>query len=393
MAQALADRYQVIDSDTHVSEPPDLWTSRVSVEKWGDLVPHVRHDPKRGEDRWWFGDVRGTTVANFCMAGWGEFPPDHPKTLEEGDPGCYDPRERLKRMDEYGIHAQVLYPNVIGFSAQHFLGLKDPELMLECVRAYNDFLIDFANESGSPDRFIPVMALPFWDVEASVKEIERGVEIGHKGILFGSEFQNFDRPPLGDRHWDPIWAAAQANGLSINFHTGSGGVSEFDKDIPEGYGRQAHFARISLLFFIGNSRAISDVAMSGICHRFPELNFVSVESGVGWLPYLIEAMDWQWKNSGAFKEHPDRELPSVYFRRQIYGCFWFEQDNIKWVVDYIPDNVLYETDYPHPTSMSPGPASFAENPRDLMEKQFEGVPEETIAKVLHGNAARLYHLD
>ena len=88
----------------------------------------------------------------------------------------------------------------------------------------------------------------------------------------------------------------------------------------------------------------------GVCARFPELMMVSVESGVGWLPALLETFDWQWGNSGVVAEHPEYDLlPSEYFRRQIYGCFWFErQSAIDAIVRY-PDNFLYETDFPHPT--------------------------------------------
>jgi hypothetical protein len=52
------DQYRVIDTDTHVIEPYDLWTSRLSVAKWGDKVPHVKWDEKLREDAWYFGDQR-----------------------------------------------------------------------------------------------------------------------------------------------------------------------------------------------------------------------------------------------------------------------------------------------------------------------------------------------
>ena len=118
---------------------------------------------------------------------------------------------------------------------------------------------------------------------------------------------------------------------------------------------------------------------------------MSVESGVGWLPFVLEAFDWQWSNAGIHKEHPDYDLtPSEYFRRQIFGCFWFEESGIAKVLDLYPDNILYETDYPHPTSMSVGPASTAVQPRSYAARVLEGVPESTVERVLHGSAAELY---
>ena len=73
-------------------------------------------------------------------------------------------------------------------------------------------------------------------------------------------------------------------------------------------------------------RCIADLIFGGVCHRFPDLKLVSVESGVGWIPAALETFDWQWRNGGVRDEHPEYDLlPSEYFRRQIYGCFWFEQ--------------------------------------------------------------------
>jgi hypothetical protein len=79
---------------------------------------------------------------------------------------------------------------------------------------------------------------------------------------------------------------------------------------------------------MNNANAIVHTIKGGICQRFPSLNFVSVESGIGWIPFFLEAMDWQWKKYGLHKFHPDRLLPSEYFRRQFYSCFWFERATI-----------------------------------------------------------------
>ena len=85
-------------------------------------------------------------------------------------------------------------------------------------------------------------------------------------------------------------------------------------------------------------------------------------------------------------------MPSEIFRRQCYGTFWFERDTLGLLEKY-PDNFMFETDYPHPTAMSPGPASPAERPGDHIAAAFKDVPEDVARKALHGNAARIYHLD
>jgi len=138
---------------------------------------------------------------------------------------------------------------------------------------------------------------------------------------------------------------------------------------------------------------MADVIFGGVCHRFPDLKFVSVESGIGWLIFVLEAFDWQWSNAGIHKEHPEYDLlPSEYFKRQIYGCFWFEEHGLAKALELYPDNILYETDYPHPTSMSVGPQSMAVHPREYASRVLDGIDEAAVEKVLHGNAAKLYGL-
>ena len=146
---------------------------------------------------------------------------------------------------------------------------------------------------------------------------------------------------------------------------------------------------------MGNARTIALLTCGGICHRFPDLSFVSVESGIGWIPYALETLDWQWKNCGVREEHPEYDLlPSEYFHRQIYGCFWFERESALSAIEQLgPDNILYETDFPHPTSMSPGPATTAVAPPDYIDATLGHLPDDTLRKILHDNAARLYGVD
>ena len=136
----------------------------------------------------------------------------------------------------------------------------------------------------------------------------------------------------------------------------------------------------------------SDLIFGGVCHRFPNLNLVSVESGVGWIQPYLESADWQFVNSETRKEHPEYDLlPSEYFKRQIYGCFWFESKGLKSALQDLSENLLWETDYPHPTCQHPGlEGGLTQRPVDYAEQVFEGVPEATIQAVLHDTAAELY---
>jgi len=386
----LCERYAVADVDAHIIEPPNLWTSRLSEARWGDMIPHVAYDERSGEDRWYVGSKRLFGAGAFAQAGWREFPPSHPPNLREALPAAVDPKERLAYMDEVGVYYQLLYPNILGFHSHVFLKEMETELATECVRAYNDFLTEFC--SADPVRLIAMMMLPFWDIGASVAEMRRCADMGHKGVLFAAQYEKVGLPPLVDDHWEPVLAQAQEMGLSMNFHCGflqtpeelRGAVNQAEK---------LSFTRESSLVLLGNARNVADVVLSGVCHRYPELKFVSVENGAGWLPYLCESMDWQWLNVGAHKDFPERLLPSEYVRRQIYAMYWFEQASMRSVVDLLGDNLMFETDFPHATSLSPGPASESPSPRDVMERSLAGLPDETVGKILQYTATGLYHLE
>src|SRR4051812_32263193 len=204
----------IIDCDTHVSEPPDLWTSRLG-RKWGDRVPHVVTEPD-GREMWVVDGNRIAGSGQFAMAGWGETERPFPPTFADADPASWDPVQRLARMDEYGLHAQVLYPNILAFYMPLFFKVANRDLTVDLVRAYNDFLAEFASED--PGRLVPLMLLPFWDVELSLAEMARCEAAGHKGIVFANNFTKVGLPVLWDEHWHRIFEQAQGLELSINFH-------------------------------------------------------------------------------------------------------------------------------------------------------------------------------
>ncbi len=390
MATDLFETYKVVDVDTHLTEPPDVWTARMSQAKWGDLVPHVVN--KRGVDVWVAGNNRIGSPGSSAMAGWDGFVPNGPPTFEQIHPSMYDSHERLAWLDREGIWAQVLYPNVGGFGSAFFLQLGDADLMLECVRTYNDFLIDWC--SADPRRLIPVMSTPFWDLDACVAEIERSVANGHRAVNFCNQPEHYGVPPLAHPHWDPVWAAAQDLGVPISFHIGGGDIGRKVSEGADFMGVQPAFARFSALLIVDNQRCLAELIFGGVCHRFPRLKFVSVESGVGWMPGVIEVFDWQWRNSGVTRDRPEYDLlPSEYFRRQIHGCFWFEDVAARHAIEQYPDNMLYETDYPHPTCQYPSPPTPARFPRDYANDALAALSPELQRKVLHDNAARLYQLD
>lgn len=381
----------IIDADAHLTEIPTLWTDRLP-SKWHDLVPRVEYHEPSGSERWRIGDRWCAGVGTFSRAGHAEFPPSYPLTWDEVGLENYDLGARVGWMDRNGITAQVLYPNLVAFEGHAIMALDDRKLALAIVQAQNDYLADFA--AGAPGRFILVANLPFWSLEDSINEMRRCAGLGFTGIIWAATLDRHGLPATTDPYWDPLYAEAQDLDMSVSFHVGVGltegelgtgePVSVEDYDVPEA-------AYVTTLGFMGNSRTISKLILHGLCHRFPRLNFVSVESGFGYVPFLIETLDWQWKNHGGHR-YADRLLPSEYFRRQIYSTYWFEQTTLP-LLEVLPDNTMFETDMPHPTSLTPGAGSASPPAHELVSASIDRFGEDLMRKVLFENAAKLYHYD
>ena len=375
--------YTIIDVDTHVTESPDLWTKRAPA-KMRDLVPRIETD-KDGKLSWIVGGTPMLASPGLtATAGVGNFK-NPPKTYEEMHPGAYDAKERLKYMDKMGIWAMVMYPNVGGFGAQEFLKLNDPELMLTCVQIYNDWQTEWA--SADSRRLLPITSTPFWDVSAAVKEVRRCAAMGHKGILFTGEPQFWGQPLLGERHWDPLWEVACELDLPISFHIGSGNMEMgLLQNKMAAYGKMAAFTELSVNIFLRNGIQLNDLLMSGVLARYPKIKFVSVESGIGWIPFALEALDYQFYGNSVAEEHPEFDmLPSQYFARNVYACYWFEQTAPRRLIDKVGvDNILFETDFPHPTSL------YGEEVHARIKGGLSDCEESVRRKILWENGQKLY---
>jgi predicted TIM-barrel fold metal-dependent hydrolase len=354
--------YQIIDVDTHITEPADVWTSRVAA-RHRDHVPHVKR--VEGRDLWFLEGEQIAIVGGTAPAGWTRPMPEFPPGYDDIHPASFDASARLALMDQRGIWAEVLYPNVGGFGSQRFLALDDSELKYECVRAYNDFQADWT--SIAPDRLIPTTATPFWDIDACVREVERCAKLGFRAVNFTGEPQAFGLPYLGEPHWDPLWSAVCDHEMVLSFHIGSGAFDWDDKRV-EARGLAEAYALQSVALFTRNGLQICDLLMSGVLPRYPKLRVVSVESGIGWMPFMFEALD----------------PPSQYFADQVYSTFWFEEAATDMIGTHISaDNIMFETDFPHPTCLY-------ENVQEKLSASIGHLSEDVRRKVLWENAATVY---
>jgi predicted TIM-barrel fold metal-dependent hydrolase len=391
----------IVDTDTHVCEPPDLWTSRMSAKEWGDLIPHVEWtEDAQGPVQEWVSGARrlGQTGVSVVYRGPSgerqireDIYPQLPRVWSDVHPSAYDPRERVKVMDETGIRVAALYPNVGLMSMK---GLRDntpADFSLELIRAYNDYILSWCE--ACPGRFIPLALVPYWDVVAAVAEIGRCSALGHLGIITTGAPQAHGLPSMSHRQWDPMWAAAEAAAMPVSFHIATG---DNDKQYrsPENRERMAleghrlALARMSVTALLDNSFVLTDLLVSGILPRFPHLKFISVESGMGWIPFTLEALDYHFDKYRVAEHRPEFEAPpSFYFRRQVYVNYWFEKLE-PWHIEKVgTDNLLWETDYPHPTSFT-----SADEVNEAIRRGLSDVTDEIRDKILWKNAACLYGL-
>ena len=389
MAEPIFADVDIVDSDTHWSEPHDLWTS-LAPAKYKDLVPQIK---ERNGKRMWVvnGDI--PIAGDYAVSA---ILPDGEKMLglrflradiERVHAASYDCDARLAYMDDYGISHGIVYPNVGGFGNQRFLRVEDRNLRIACVQIYNDWMNDLQRRSN--DRILPMALVPWWDIEACVAEVERAKGLGARGVVMCSNPHDSGMPNFAQEAWRPFWEVCEALEMPINFHIGaSEGDIDWSGAVP--YDTWPGDVKLSLggaAIFLGQLRWLANLLISDVPERYPNLKFVSVESGIGWLPFLLEALDYQFGETAPEHLAHLSMLPSDYFRRQFYGCFWFESAMLAPAIDFLGSTqVMFETDFPHPTCLYP-------DSRSRVRESIGHLDLDVQKKILRGNAASLYGIE
>jgi predicted TIM-barrel fold metal-dependent hydrolase len=386
-ARELLAGVKVIDVDTHFSEPWDLWTSRAPASLKHRVPRTVRKD---GKVQWiidedtpvGFGGAGGSSaiLRDGSKLGGFEF---FNLTIEDIHLGASVGKARVEVMDQQGIHAQIVYPNLLGFGGQVGKGV-DPALRLASVKIFNDAMAEMQAESN--DRILPMILLPWWDVKESIAELERGVRMGMKGVNMTSDTQDMENlPPLSHPHYDDLFKACVQHNLSVNFHIGGSdsGNAWFAQGRWPGLTNNENLAMGGALLLSSNMRVIGNIIMSHMLDRHPGLKIVSVESGVGWIPYLLEALDYL-----SIEQRVEHARPIAdTFRAHIYATTFFERKSLIATVSQIgADNIMFETDFPHPACLYPDWMDY------LGDTIAQLAPEDRF-KIFSGNAARVYGVD
>ena len=368
----------LVSVDDHVVEPPDVFEGRLPA-KYRDLAPRfiTRDD---GTNAW---EYEGNVMANVALNAVAGRPPEEygiePTSFDEIRPGTHDIHERIKDMDANGVLGSLCFPSFTGFCGQLFARTQDKDVALAMVQAYNDWHLD-AWCGSYPGRFIPCVIPAIWDPEVMAAEMRRTAAKGALAITFSENPSKLGWPSFHSDHWDPFWQACCDEDIVVCLHIGSS--SELVITAPD-----APMDVLITLTPMNIVHAAADLVWSPVLRKFPGLKIALSEGGIGWIPYFLERIDYNYQKHHFWtgQDFGDR-LPSEVFNDHIITCFIDDHFGVASRAALDMDKVCWECDYPHSDSTWPtAPETFM--------KQMDGVDRHDIDRISHLNAMRNFRYD
>jgi predicted TIM-barrel fold metal-dependent hydrolase len=392
---------RVISVDDHVVEPPTLWSERVpqslrevaprTVRQFG-VVQYVNGRARfvQGEapgaawsDVWLYEDLAWPLHAGLALGNDRERHELDPVTYEDIDAGCWQQEARLARMDANHTEASLCFPTVPRFCGQMFLEAKDKAVALECLKTYNDWIIDEWCGGAATGRLIPQAVVPLWDVQLAVQEVERCSAKGSHSITFSEGPQALGIPSMYSGYWDPLWAACEATDTVVDMHVGSSSKLPTTAD-------DANILVLPTLIWQNSVHALTDWLLSGTLVRFRRLHVALSEGQVGWIPFVLERIDisWSLRQNDAEIRTLLPDLPSSYLDDRFFGCIFDDLSGLQLRDAIGMGQICFETDYPHVDSTFPHSKETVER---LAGKA--GLTADETRKFVRGNAIRCYGLE
>jgi Amidohydrolase len=368
----------LVSVDDHIVEPPEMFEGRLPA-KYQDLAPRLERKPD-GTDVWRYD---GSEIPNIGLNAVVGRPPEEygiePTSLDQMRPGCFDVHERVRDMNANGVLGSMCFPSFPQFCGQLFARTADKDVALAMIRAYNDWHIE-GWCGAEPGRFIPLSLPVLWDPALAADEVRRVAGRGCHAVTFSENPEKLGWPSFHSDHWDPFWQACADEGTVVCLHIGSSSqlvVTSVEAPID---------VMISLQP-MNVVQAAADLLWSPVLRKFPDLRIALSEGGIGWIPYLLERVDYVYEHHRAWTGQDFGSLlPSQLFKERIVTCFIddaFGVDNRRYLN---LDNITWECDYPHSDSTWP------HAPESAM-KYLADVPDDEIDKITHLNAMRIFAYD
>jgi predicted TIM-barrel fold metal-dependent hydrolase len=377
-------QYRRISADCHLDlpwMPPDLFVSEAK-HALKERMPFVADGPDG--PRW-----TARNGANFGLVngvgptGQKFVPGSHARVDIMASTGLYedgrngirrvsDPHLRIKDMDRDGIDAEVIY-GILGAASR----LDDRDAANEMLRIYNDWLRDFCRHY--PEREIGLACLPYGDIEAAVNEVHRAAKLGLRGLELSC---SWDMEPMWHPCWEPLWQAVNEVRLPLHFHTFPAmPLGKFEGQT--GRTRRAAFFTVVSGFQMNLVNILAALMGAAVLERYPHIRVAFGESGIGWIPYALDRMDFEWEDR--FHDLGLKMKPSDYWRRQCKATFQFDRIGTKLIDEMGVETLMWGCDYPH------GDGVWPESEKYIAE-QFAHLPPEMTRRITCENAGKFYGL-
>ena len=370
-------KYRIISSDSHVYEPRDLWTTRIDSKFKGREPRIVRLED--GNERWFTDGIKGQMMTAGSQAGVRFDEPEKLSTtgtFEEVRRGGYIPEEHIKDMDIDGVDVGILYPTE---GLQLYCTVTDSELLSATFRAYNDWLAEFCKPF--PNRLKGIAMVNIDDVQDGISELERSAKMGLAGAMI--TIYPPEEKPYSSPIYDPFWAAAQDLDMPLSLHITTN---------RPGYGQQYQDLDSLRSSFLTNTdhwvrMSLADMIYAGVFERYPKLMVGSVEQELSWVPHFLDRLDYNYHQRpvGDSYRFKTDAFPSDFYHSNVFLGFQEDSLGIRDRDIIGVDQLLWGSDYPHFESTFP-------RSREIIEEILVGCTEEEQAKIVGGNAARIYHL-
>jgi predicted TIM-barrel fold metal-dependent hydrolase len=262
------------------------------------------------------------------------------------------------------------------------MSLGDNELALTVIKIYNDAAAERQQESAQ--RLFTLGHLPLWDKAAMEAEARRCIDMGIKGFVLPDTPERLKLPSFLNDYWTPLLEMCADRGAPINFHLNA--AIDPNALTWEGFAFEQTLSVVATMYSIGNAATLGNWIVSGRLDRHPKLKIGLIESGMGWVPFALEALEHQFDEMLPSKSKMLQRRPWDYFRDQFWVTYWFERVGPKLLLETVGvDKVLFETDFPHPTSLYPGV-------QEHIVETLGGYDHNVRKKVLETNAVKLYNL-